>query len=238
MYKKMKIKSILFATTVALLASCGSSKKVVDETPNISVNTPASTTNKQNTTKNETDKKPATTVTKQTEPVITVEKFTADLDIALTMGSDHYDLGGKISMKRDKVVRMNLTFMGFIEVGIIEFTPDQILIVNRIGKEYTKAKYNDIEALRKNGITFKKVETMAWEKLYAKDGKKIKDSELDKTIENLINSNMKNGKKATVHIEVGKPNTTKDFDTYTTVKSSYREVPADMLMASLMNFAK
>lgn len=220
----MKIKTILFATAVALFASCGSSKKIVDETPTDVTTKPATS---------QTTTKPST---QTNEPTITVNRFMADLDIAIGMGKDNYDLGGKIYMKRDKVVRMNLTFMGFIEVGIIEFTPNHILVVNRIGKEYTKASYNDIEALKKNGITFKKIETMAWEKLYASDGKKIKNSDLDKTIENLINNNT--SKKVTVHIEVGKPNTTKDFETYTTVKSSYREVPPQVLMSTLMNFAK
>lgn len=228
----MKIKTILFATAVALLASCGSSKKIVDETPTDVTTKPATSQTTKPTT-SQTTTKPST---QTNEPTITVNRFMADLDIAIGMGKDNYDLGGKIYMKRDKVVRMNLTFMGFIEVGIIEFTPNHILVVNRIGKEYTKASYNDIEALKKNGITFKKIETMAWEKLYASDGKKIKNSDLDKTIENLINNNT--SKKVTVHIEVGKPNTTKDFETYTTVKSSYHEVPPQVLMSTLMNFAK
>lgn len=215
----MRIKTIILAAAVATLASCGSSKKAAETT---------STDVLQTTTKSQQ------TVT----PVITVSQFISDLDLSIGFGNDNYDLGGKIAMKRDKVVRMNLTFMGFIEVGIIEFTPNYILIVNRMGKEFTKASYTSIDALKKNNINFETIQTMAWEKLYPKDGKKIKDSDLDSTIENLINSNIKNGKKVTVHIEIGKPNTTKEFDTYTTVKSSYKQVPADMLMSQLMNFAK
>lgn len=229
----MKIKTIIFAAAVALLASCGSSKKAIEETPT-DITKPAASATTSKT-------QPAAPTTQPTTPQmqeITVKQFTADLDLAIGMGSDKYDLGGKVSMKRDQVVRMNLTFMGFIEVGIIEFTPDYILIVNRMGKEYTKAPYNSIDALKKNNITFQSIEAMAWQQLYAKDGKAIKNSELDRTLENLINSNMKSGKKVTVKIEVGKPNTTRDFETYTTVKSSYKEVPAQVLMAKLMSFAK
>lgn len=229
----MKIKTIIFAAAIALLASCGSSKKAIEETPT-DITKPATSATTSKT-------QPATPKAQPTTPQmqeITVKQFTADLDLAIGMGSDNYDLGGKVSMKRDQVVRMNLTFMGFIEVGIIEFTPDYILIVNRMGKEYTKAPYNSIDALKKNNITFQSIEAMAWQQLYAKDGKAIKNSELDRTLENLINSNMKSGKKVTVKIEVGKPNTTRDFETYTTVKSSYKEVPAQVLMAKLMSFAK
>ena len=226
----MKLKTIILAATVAALASCGSSKKAAEATSTDILQ--SSTTTSAVTSQN-------TSAAQQTvTPVITVSQFISDLDLSVGFGSDHYNLGGKIAMKRDKVVRMNLTFMGFIEVGIIEFTPDYMLVVNRMGKQFTKASYDSIDALKQNNINFQTVEAMAWEKLYPKDGKKLKDSELDSTIENLINSNIKGGNKVSVHIEVGKPNTTKDFETYTEVKSSYKEVPATLLMSQLMNFAK
>lgn len=223
----MNIKTLILAAAVALLASCGSSKKAAE----------ATSTDVLKPSTSQTTGKPSNTQQNPT-PVTTPSQFIADLDISIGMGKDNYDLGGKISMKRDKVVRMNLTFMGFIEVGIIEFTPNYILIVNRMNKEFTKAPYDSMDMLKKNNVNFKTVEGMAWEKFYSKDGKAIKNSDLDKTLENLINSNMKNGKKVTIKIEVGKPNTTKDFETYTTVKSSYKEVPAQLLMAKLMSFAQ
>lgn len=196
----------------AMLAACGSSKRVVEDTPSL-----------------------PQTKTEVTTPQITgPEKFTADLDLSLSTGSDSYSLGGKVSMKREKVVRMNLTFMGFVEVGIIEFTPDYILIVNKMQKEYTKAPYNSLDVLRKNNITFASIEKMAWEELYSQDGKAIKDNKLGKALEQMINSNIKGSGKVSVKIEVGKPNTTRDFETYTTPKDSYKEVPAQLLMAKFM----
>lgn len=195
-----------------MMAACGSSKRVVEDTPSL-----------------------PQTKTEVTTPQITgPEKFTADLDLSLGLGSDSYNLGGKVSMKREKVVRMNLTFMGFVEVGIIEFTPDYILIVNKMQKEYTKAPYNSLDVLRKNNITFASIEKMAWEELYSQDGKAIKDNKLGKALGQMINSNIKGSGKVSVKIEVGKPNTTRDFETYTTPKDSYKEVPAQLLLAKFM----
>lgn len=208
----------------AILAACGSSKKAAEKTE-----LPATKTE----TKTEKSK-PA----EQSVPEITVKRFVSDLEITVGMGRDSYTLGGKISMKRSEVMRINLTFMGFIEVGIIEFSPDGILIVNRMGREYTRISYDGTDALVKNNITYDSIEKLAWEKLYVDGGKKVNTVSLDNAIENLINSNLKDGKKVSVRIDVGQPDTKRDFTTYTIVKSSYKEVPPQVLMARLMSFAQ
>lgn len=208
----------------AVLAACGSSKKAAEKTE-----LPVTKTE----TKTEKSK-PA----EQSVPEITVKRFVSDLEITVGMGRDSYTLGGKISMKRSEVMRINLTFMGFIEVGIIEFSPDGILIVNRMGREYTRISYDGTDALVKNNITYDSIEKLAWEKLYVDGGKKVNTVSLDNAIENLINSNLKDGKKVSVRIDVGQPDTKRDFTTYTIVKSSYKEVPPQVLMARLMSFAQ
>lgn len=208
----------------AILVACGSSKKAAEKTE-----LPVTKTE----TKTEKSK-PA----EQSVPEITVKRFVSDLEITVGMGRDSYTLGGKISMKRSEVMRINLTFMGFIEVGIIEFSPDGILIVNRMGREYTRISYDGTDALVKNNITYDSIEKLAWEKLYVDGGKKVNTVSLDNAIENLINSNLKDGKKVSVRIDVGQPDTKRDFTTYTIVKSSYKEVPPQVLMARLMSFAQ
>lgn len=221
----MNLKHIISAAMLTvILAACGSSKKAAEKTelPVTKTETPT------------VESKPA----EQVVPEITVKRFVSDLEITVGMGKEKYTLGGKISMKRDEVMRINLTFMGFIEVGIIEFTPDHILIVNRMGKEYTRMPYDGMDAMKKNNITFANVERLAWEKLYVDGGKKVNTVSLDSAIENLINSNLKGDKKVTVRIDVGQPDTSRDFTTYTTVRSSYKEVPAELLMTRLMSFAQ
>lgn len=225
----MNIKTIICAAAVGvMLAACGSSKPVTQE--------PIRKTEGGKTVSSGSMDDLARQV--GVEPNISVQRFTADIDLSIGMGGSSYNLGGKLAMKRGQVVRLNLTFMGFIEVGIIEFTPDYILIVNRMGKEYTKAQYNSLDVLVKNKINFKSVETMAWKNLYSPDGRKIRDAAFGKMIEQLINSNVKDSGKVTVKMDIGAPNTAKDFETYTSVKATYREVPAQVLIAKLMDFAK
>ena len=152
----------------AILAACGSSKKAAEKTE-----LPVTKTE----TKTEKSKPE-----EQSVPEITVKRFVSDLEITVGMGRDSYTLGGKISMKRSEVMRINLTFMGFIEVGIIEFSPDGILIVNRMGREYTRISYDGTDALVKNNITYDSIEKLAWEKLYVDGGKKVNKVSLENAI--------------------------------------------------------
>lgn len=226
---KMNLKTIIFAAVLGLtLAGCGSSKQVSQE--------PIRQTTGGTTVVSEKREEMAQRIEEEKKNV--VRRFIADLDLSVGMEGDSYHLGGKLAMKRGQVVRMNLTFMGFMEVGIIEFTPDYILIVNRMGKEYTKAPYNSLDMLVRNHVDFKSVEKLAWDNLYSPDGKKVKDAGFGKMIEQLINSNIKGSRKVTVRVNIGAPNTTRDFETYTSVKATYKEVPAQVLMAKLMNFAQ
>lgn len=202
----------------AMLTACGTSRKTVDTVP------------------------PTKTTTAPTQPAKSthsgVQHFISDLDVSIGMNSGSYDLGGKMAVKENEVVRVNLTFMGFIEVGTIEFTPEYILIINRMGKEYTKMGYKDWDVLVKNNITYQEVEDKAWQKVYAASGKNATDDSFDKAIQDMLASNVKGGKNISVKIKVGKPDTKKEFETRTNVKSSYTEVPAQTLIAKLMSFAK
>lgn len=222
------------SAAVLLMCACGTSKKVADTTTTTTttVNTGTATADKETVAQG----KPSAANTNVFPVGIT--HSVSDVDLDITIGSDEHNLGGKLWMKRDEVVRLNLTFMGFIEVGTIEFAPDNILIINRIGKEYTRMPYNASDVLVKNNITFSNIEQMAWQKFFSADGKKITDEGLDKAIADMLNSNLKGGKKVSVHLKVGKPDTKREFESYTTVRSSYTEVPAQLLITRLMSFAK
>lgn len=224
-----KIKYLFLLPLCLAIIACGSSKKAAE--------------GKENTVKIEENNKKQEEQKQQGQkqkpvaekPSITVSRFVSDLKVNIELDGSKYSLDGKISMKRGEVMRINLSFMGFIEVGIIEFSPKDILIVNRMGKEFTRMPYDAFDAFTRNNITYANMEYLAWEKLYTENGEV---SNLDKAIENLINTNIRSGKPVKVSIKVGKPDTSRDFTTYTTVKSSYKEVAPELLMARLMAFMK
>ena len=203
---------LLLAVICLTVSGCRTAGKAVSEGSTIKENTVAAPERKE----------------------ITVSQFVSDIRADLSLDGKKYSLDGKISMKRGEVMRINLTFMGFIEVGILEFSPKDILIVNRMAKEFTRMPYDAFDTLKRNNITFENMEYIAWEKLYAENT--VDPEALDRAIENLINSNIHGKKDVKVKISVGKPDTSRQFETYTKVRSSYKEVSPELLMARLMSF--
>ena len=199
-----------------LLTACGSSKKAAEDTKALE----------------QVIKK------QEVKPYDGVERFTSDLDVDVNTGSDKVSLDGTVAMKRGTVMRISLSYMGFIQVGVVEFTPSDVLIVNRIEHQYTRVDYATMNSLQNNKLSFESMETMAWENIYDPDGTKTGNNALGTMLADLINKNLKNGKQVKINIKVGKPNTKKDVESTTTLSSRYTEVPAAELIARLMSVAK
>lgn len=71
--------------------------------------------------------------------------------------------GGSLKMKRDDVIQLSLTFLGF-EVGRLEFTPKDGLVVDRIHKQYSRASYAEVDFLRQAGLDFYTLQSLFWSK--------------------------------------------------------------------------
>ena len=67
--------------------------------------------------------------------IVSKINFTID-----AMGRD-VSVDGKLNMRRNECIRITLVPFGLMEVGRLEFTPDYVLIMDRMHKEYVKASY-------------------------------------------------------------------------------------------------
>lgn len=222
----MKKNIIAVIAAALVVCACGTSKKVADNVATVSTSTTSSTTKTPSTPK---PQKPA-------EPA--VKQFVSDLDISIAFGRDNFDLGGKLSARRNDVARINLTYMGFIEVATIEFTPDYLLFINRMGKQYTKAGYKDLDVLVKNNITFETIQEQIWSRFDTAKGMAFDNKALSRSLENLFNGNVKGGSKASININIGEPDTKREFSSRTEIKSTYKKIPADVLLSTLSGMMK
>ena len=69
-------------------------------------------------------------------------------------------------MKRDGVIRLQLVAFGLIEAGRIEFTPDYVLLMDRINRQYIKVNYGDVAFLRESGLNFNSLQSLFWGELF------------------------------------------------------------------------
>lgn len=91
---------------------------------------------------------------------------TAKVSMDISADGRNVSVGGTLRMKRDDVVQLSLTFLGF-EVGRMEFTPAEVLIVDRVNKQYVRAAYDQVSFLRQAGLDFRALQSLFWAEVFA-----------------------------------------------------------------------
>lgn len=122
-----------------------------------------------------------TFVQKVSDNQVYAKNITGNMDFTIRMGDKKISVNGALRMRKDEVIRLQLyaPVLGF-EVGRLEFAPDYVLIVDRIHKEYIKADYNQVDFLKKQGITFYSLQALFWNQLLLPGSKKVTESDLKK----------------------------------------------------------
>lgn len=103
---------------------------------------------------------------------------TSKVKFSVQVGSQDLTLTGNLRMKRDDVIRLQLMAFGFVEAARIEFTKDYVLILDRINKQYLKAKYSQLDFLRTSGLNFYSLQALFWNELFLPGKDKMTDEAL------------------------------------------------------------
>lgn len=160
----MMIKKIFVAGAAALaFASCGTKKQVVSTTTTI-----------QTTTTVETKKSPEVNkeaslafVRKVYDKALYQQNLVSDITFTLNRNGKSITVPGQLRMRKDEVIRLQLLLpLIRSEVGRIEFTKDYVLFIDRIHKQYVKAKYSDVSFLNNNGINFYSLQALFWNQFF------------------------------------------------------------------------
>jgi len=167
---------ILLASVAVMLTACGTKKAAVDATTSA---TKSSTTTKTETT----TPKPATDglafVRKVYDNQLYQQNIVGKMNFTIQKGSKDITLPGSMHMRKDVVIRLQISapLIG-TELGRIEFTPDYVLVIDRIHKEFVKASYDDVDFLKNNGLTFYSLQALFWNQLLLPNKQKLSDSDL------------------------------------------------------------
>ena len=76
------------------------------------------------------------------------------MKFTLEKGVQEITLTGNMRMKYDDVIQLQLMAFGMVEAARLEFTPEYVLLIDRINKQYLKATYTEVDFLRNQGINF------------------------------------------------------------------------------------
>lgn len=109
------------------------------------------------------------------------KNITGGMSFQLQAGDKNIEVSGTLRMRKDEVIRiqLNAPILGF-EVGRLEFTPDYVLILDRIHKEYIKADYTQVDFLKNQGITFYSLQALFWNELTLPGVKEVTKADFKK----------------------------------------------------------
>lgn len=154
------MKCYLYIALVALtLTACRSSKSAV-KAPDTNTSASTKTTHITNNTA------ALASVKKVAAMHLSQQGVTASTKVRLSgVGGKDLSVNGKLQMKRNNVIRLSLRFLG-MEVGLMEFTPNDVLVVDRMNKQFVRAKYSEVSFLRQAGLDFYALQSLFWNELF------------------------------------------------------------------------
>lgn len=163
----MKILRILPIACLALLASCASQRQATSDG-----SLPKTSTSK-------TEASALSFVQRVYDGRVYAQNIVGSMSFQLQTGRKNIEVSGKLSMRRDKIVRLQLSLpiIG-TEVGRVDFTPDHVLLVDRIHKEYVEATYDQVSFLRDNGVDFYMLQSLFWNQLFLPGRQSLGESSL------------------------------------------------------------
>ena len=126
------------------------------------------------------------------------KNLVSKIDFTIDGMGKNISVDGKLYMRKDEVIRIVLAPFGIMEVGRLEFTPDYVLVIDRMHKQYVKATYNDLSFLKNNGLNFYSLQALFWNELFLPGTDKLTDKQLDR-----FDAEMSSGTKRKVTVKSG-----------------------------------
>lgn len=173
MINMKNITRIVLVTAAMTLAACGSKKHVVDDGKGTALPT-ITTQGTDNTGSGDN----SAVLRQMISDVPQTDNIVSSIDFNLKTGGKDITVDGKISMRKNEVVRIQLSPMGLVEVGRLEFTKDSVLIMDRMHKQFLKSSYEQVSFLKNNGIDFYALQALFWNQLFMPGKPQVSESAL------------------------------------------------------------
>ena len=98
-----------------------------------------------------------------------VTNVTAKLDVNVKTKKDNINVDGRLYMRYNEMIRITVVPMGLMEVARLEFSPQEVLLIDRINKQYVRAKYEELNFMQRKDVTFQALQERFWEEYQKKD---------------------------------------------------------------------
>ena len=169
---------VVAATTMLVVSSCGTKKVVADGGKAVAVTGKGNKSNNSEEDVAVSSLEQMNFLRKVSDNAVYAQNIVSKIKCTINTGSNDLSVGGSLHMKKDQVIRIQITPFGLMEAGRLEFTKDYVLFVDRMHKEYVKAAYSDVDFLKNNGLDFYALQSLFWNQLFVPGEQKMSDSSL------------------------------------------------------------
>lgn len=95
----------------------------------------------------------------------TAQCLTAHVKVNISADGKDLSCSGTLRMKRNDVIQLSLSVLGF-EVGRMECTPKDVLVLDRYNKQYVRATYSQVSFFSQAGLDFYALQSLFWDELF------------------------------------------------------------------------
>ena len=115
------------------------------------------------------------------QPLSGHDDLTARIAVEASYGDKTLPVKGNLRMRRGEVIQMAFTALGAIEIARVEMTPDAVLVIDRLNKQYAKIRYMEIPFLEGSSVNYSLVESLLWNELFIPGTRNV-SAHLDKFV--------------------------------------------------------
>jgi outer membrane biogenesis lipoprotein LolB len=210
----------LLVPALLVMASCRSAKKgtgngTVKTTPVETVNTPATPSKG---TQNAPTKQETAPVTKQ---IAAGTNFTAKVKVRLKRDDKDISTTGTLRMRYDDVIQITLVdpLLGIAEVGRLELSPDNVLVIDRLNKRYVSTTYEEFSSLKSRNIGFSTIQDFFWQEAQTSDK---------------VSYTIPASRPIQLDLQLSGKGNASNWEAHTTVSDKYVKTDANKLFSNLM----
>lgn len=172
----MKKLLLLLVPALLMFVSCrstkkGSTYKPGQTLPTTTIEVPSTTPSKTtaSTTSSKKPDKQEPDLGKMKIPVGT--NFTSKVKVTITQDGKDVTTNGTLRMRYDDVIQLSLVdpVLGIMEIGRMELSPQNILVIDRVHKRYVSTTYDEFTALKSRKIDYATIQEFFWQEAKKSD---------------------------------------------------------------------
>ena len=97
--------------------------------------------------------------------------LSGNVKLSVNINGKSYSAKGTMRIKEDDGVQVGVTALGLLEIACLEFLPENMRLIYKLGKEYADIPYAEVSFLQKTGIDYKMLESVLMNRVFSPDGR-------------------------------------------------------------------